>query len=148
MEMPIQQEAFTGRRLAIRTAGLFKGPRLIIDGAEAKGRRQRYTVRDNSGKEVIIRLRTNHVDPIPKVEIGAKVIEPARRLRWYEYVDGPPDSFGVRGWRPCWSDFQPYSPALGYSALSAVVYRSMRSALSFLLPRLWFSSCLRDRYED
>jgi hypothetical protein len=102
MEMPIQQEAFTGRRLAIRIAGLFKGPRLIIDGAEAKGRRQRYTVRDNSGKEVIIRLRTNHVDPIPKVEIGAKVIELARRLRWYEYVDGPPDSFGVRGWRP-WS---------------------------------------------
>ena len=102
MEIPIPDDAFRGRGLAVRTAGFFKGPRLLIDGTEANGRRQRYTVRDNTGREVAIRLRTNHIDPIPKVEIDSKTIELARRLRWYEYVDGPPDSFGVRGWRP-WS---------------------------------------------
>jgi hypothetical protein len=125
MEMPIQQEAFTGRGLAIRTAGLFKGPRLIIDGAEAKGRRQRSTVRDNSGKEVIIRLRTNHVDPIPKVEIGAKVIELARRLRWYEYVwMGLPILLAFEGGA--------LGALVGLPAVqsSARVFRSERSGLS------------------
>jgi hypothetical protein len=86
MEIPIPDDAFRGRGLAVRTAGFFKGPRLLIDGTEGNGRRQRYTVRDNTGREVAIRLRTNHIDPIPKVEIDSKTIELARRLRWYEYV--------------------------------------------------------------
>ena len=81
MEIPIPDDAFRGRGLAVRTAGFFKGPRLLIDGTEANGRRQRYTVRDNTGREVAIRLRTNHIDPIPKVEIDSKTIELARRLR-------------------------------------------------------------------
>ena len=36
MDLPIKHEAFAGRGLAVRTAGFFKGPRLIIDGGEVK----------------------------------------------------------------------------------------------------------------
>ena len=36
MDLPIKHEAFAGRGLALRTAGFFKGPRLIIDGGEVK----------------------------------------------------------------------------------------------------------------
>jgi len=49
MELPIKHEAFAGRGLALRTAGFFKGPRLIIDGGEVKGKRLRFSLRDNSG---------------------------------------------------------------------------------------------------
>ena len=36
MDLLIKHEAFAGRGLAVRTAGFFKGPRLIIDGGEVK----------------------------------------------------------------------------------------------------------------
>jgi len=39
MDLPIKHEAFAGRGLAVRTAGFFKGPQLIIDGGEVKGKR-------------------------------------------------------------------------------------------------------------
>ncbi len=51
MDLPIKHEAFAGRGLALRTAGFFKGPRLIIDGGEVKGKRLRFSLRDNSGQE-------------------------------------------------------------------------------------------------
>ncbi len=59
MDLPIKHEAFAGRGLALRTAGFFKGPRLIIDGGEVKGKRLRFSLRDNSGQEREIRLKTN-----------------------------------------------------------------------------------------
>ena len=86
MDISIQHEGFGGRGLAVRTAGFFKRPRLLIDGNEVKGKRLRYTVRDNSGKEVPIRLKANFLDPIPRVEIASNIIDVARRFRWYEYV--------------------------------------------------------------
>ena len=42
MDLPIKHEAFAGRGLALRTAGFFKGPRLVIDGGEVKGKRLRF----------------------------------------------------------------------------------------------------------
>ena len=86
MDLPIKHEAFAGRGLALRTAGFFKGPRLIIDGGEVKGKRLRFSLRDNSGQEREIRLKTNGLDPVPKVQIGGQAIELARPLTWYEYV--------------------------------------------------------------
>ena len=78
MDLPIKYDAFAGRGLALRTAGFFKGPRLIIDGGEVKGKRLRFSLRDNSGHEREIRLKTNGLDPIPKVQIGDQTIELAR----------------------------------------------------------------------
>src|SRR5437667_1223873 len=86
MDLPIKHEAFAGRGLAVRTAGFFKGPRLVIDGGEVKGKRLRFSLRDNSGQEREIRLKTNGLDPVPKVQIGGQAIELARPLAWYEYV--------------------------------------------------------------
>ena len=86
MDLPIKYEAFAGRGLALRTAGFFKGPRLIIDEGEVKGNRLRFSLRDNSGHEREIRLKTNGLDPVPKVQIGDQTIELARPLAWYEYL--------------------------------------------------------------
>ncbi len=72
MDLPIKHDAFAGRGLTLRTAGFFKGPRLIIDGGEVKGKRLRFSLRDNAGHEREIRLKTNGLDPVPKVQIGTK----------------------------------------------------------------------------
>ena len=85
-DLPIAHEAFAGRGLVLRPAGFLRGPRLLIDGSEAKGRRQRYSLRDNIGNQVEVRLRGNGIDPVPKVEIAGRTIELARPLTWYEYV--------------------------------------------------------------
>jgi len=86
MDLPIKHDAFAGRGLALRTAGFFKGPRLMIDGGEVKGKRLRFSLRDNAGHEREIRLKTNGLDPVPKVQIGDQTIELARPLAWYEYL--------------------------------------------------------------
>jgi len=86
MDLPIEHEAFAGRGLVLRTAGFFKGPRLLIDGAEAKGKRLRFSLRDNSGNQREVRLKSNGLDPVPKVEIEGRTLEIARPLAWYEYA--------------------------------------------------------------
>ena len=86
MDLPIDDKAFSGRGLAVRTASLFKGPRMLIDGAEVRGKRLRFSLRDNSGRVQEIRLKSSLLDPIPKVEIEGHTIELARALTWYEYA--------------------------------------------------------------
>jgi hypothetical protein len=86
MDIPIKHQAFANRGLALRPASLFNGPQLILDGRKVKGKRLRFSVRDNSGVPCEIRLRSNYVDPVPRVQIGDQTIELARPLAWYEYV--------------------------------------------------------------
>ena len=86
MDIAIEAPEFQGRRLMVRTASWFRGPRLVVDGSEVKGKRGRFILRDNRGQEVTVRLISNHIDPIPKVTVGDRSIELARPLEWYEYV--------------------------------------------------------------
>ena len=86
MDLAIEDPNFLGRGLAVRPAGWWHGPRLILDGSAVKGRRGRFLVHDNRGQDVSIRLISNHVDPIPKVTVGDRDIRLARPLEWYEYV--------------------------------------------------------------
>ena len=80
MEIPIQAKGFEGRRLAVQTGGMFSGPKLLIDGASAKQEKGRYVLRDNAGNQVQAKLIYNHIDPIPKVDIGGNVIQLVRSL--------------------------------------------------------------------
>lgn len=86
MEYPISYPGFEGRGLAVRVPGLFSDPRLLVDGAEVKGKRHRYEVRDNQGAATQIRLKLDFFDAVPKVEIGGKVIKPAPPLPWHAYA--------------------------------------------------------------
>jgi hypothetical protein len=86
MDIPIKHQAFANRGLALRTAGVFNGPQLILDGRRVKGKRLRFSVRDNAGAQREIRLRSNYIDPVPRVQIGDQTLELARPLTWYEYV--------------------------------------------------------------
>jgi hypothetical protein len=86
MDIPIKHQAFANRGLALRPAGLFNGPQLILDGRKVKGRRLRFSVRDNLGTQREIRLKSNYLDPVPKVQIGDQTLELATPLAWYQYV--------------------------------------------------------------
>jgi hypothetical protein len=86
MDIPIKHQAFANRGLALRPAGVFNGPQLILDGRKVKGKRLRFSVRDNSGAQREIRLKSNYLDPVPKVQIGDQTLELATPLAWYQYL--------------------------------------------------------------
>ena len=87
MELKLEHDAFRTRVLKVRAANLWKGPRLIVNGAEAEGKRNKYTVRDDEGKERVITLKASFLDPIPKVQFDDETpVALARPLRWYEYA--------------------------------------------------------------
>ncbi len=86
MEIAIQHPAFKMRRLTVETAGFFRGPRLLVNGVPAERQKGRYTVPSDTGESVLIELKHNFLDPIPKVKIGDQLIELARSLTWYEYL--------------------------------------------------------------
>ena len=84
-EIPIELEGFEGRGLKY-CGSIWRSGSIVLDGQRIKGRWGRYTLRDNQGREVSLRVRGNGVDPIPKIEVAGKVIHLAPPLRWYEYV--------------------------------------------------------------
>ena len=86
MDIPIKHQAFANRGLALRPASLFNGPQLILDGRKVKGKKLRFSVRDNSGTQREIRFKSNYIDPVPRVQIGDQTLELAKSLAWYEYV--------------------------------------------------------------
>ncbi len=86
MNIPIEAPEFAGRGLAIQPAGWLSAAHLVLDGAPAEGKRGRFVVRSNSGREVTIRLKSNYIDPVPSVSIDDRPIVIARPLLWYEYV--------------------------------------------------------------
>jgi hypothetical protein len=86
MDFPIPHPGFEGRGLAVRLPGVFSNPKVVLDGAEVKGERGRFQLRDNRGGMVEAKLKSNFLDAVPRVEIGARVLELAPPLPWYAYV--------------------------------------------------------------
>jgi hypothetical protein len=132
VDLAIDDPDFFGRGLAVRTAGWFRGPRVVIDGDVVKGRWGRFIVRDNRGQSVTVQLKSNHIDPIPKVTIGSREVVLARPLVWYEYVwSGLPIIMAYHGGA--------IGALCGFAALqrSAAVFRAEGSeAKKFLLTGL------------
>jgi hypothetical protein len=86
MDIPVNHPGFEGRGLAVRTAGFWSGGTIVLDGSRQPSKKGKFLLRDNTGREVAARLKSNGIDPVPKLEIGGSLVELARPLRWYEYA--------------------------------------------------------------
>lgn len=86
MDLSFEHDDFQGRDLVVRSAGLFKSARLLIDKVEVAGKRSKFSVRDNMGRTREFKLKMNGIDPVPKVEIDGTAISLVRSLTWYEYL--------------------------------------------------------------
>lgn len=86
MQFSIAQPGFEGQNIAVETAGFFRGARVMQNGNPVARRKGRYALRSNAGEEVLVKLKSNFVDPVPKVMFGDTAIVLARPLTWYEYV--------------------------------------------------------------
>jgi len=125
MQLEVQHPEFKSQRLAVETAGTFRGPKLLLNGTIVKKQKGRYTVTADSGAETTIQLKYNYLDPIPKIKIGEEVVELASALKWYEYVwIGIPIVLVFSG-----GAIGGLAGALGANA-SGRVFRSNRSSLA------------------
>ena len=86
MEIAITHPKLQGQRLALRTAGFFRGPQILLNGTPIKGKRGKYLLRNSQGQEVALQIKSNHIDPIPKLVIDGEKVQLARDLTWYEYL--------------------------------------------------------------
>jgi hypothetical protein len=85
MEYPISYPGLDGQKLAVRQQGLSKA-QLLQNGVPLKKQGGCYTVQNDAGEPVAIRLKSTLIDLIPKVIIGEDTIHIAPPLRWYEHV--------------------------------------------------------------
>lgn len=86
MQIEIQHPAFSTQQLAVETAGIFSGPKLLLNGVAVEKSKGSYTVANDAGEEVAVKLKYNYFDPIPKIEIGGEVETLADPLAWYEWL--------------------------------------------------------------
>ena len=86
MQIEVQDPAFTTQQLAVETAGIFSGPKLLLNGVPVEKSKEIYTVANDAGEEVAVKLKYNYFDPIPKIEIGGAVEALADPLAWFEWL--------------------------------------------------------------
>jgi len=72
----IEADGFEGRQLHIKAAGMFAGPKLMIDDSPApKGnKRGEFLLTRNDGQEVVAKFGLNFLDLVPPIVIDGKKI--------------------------------------------------------------------------
>ncbi|MBI4334258.1 MAG: hypothetical protein HY673_23625 [Chloroflexi bacterium] len=85
MDIPVRLDGFEGRSIVLRT-GFFSNPGLVVDGVIAKPEKGRYVLTNSKGEQVEVRVKTNWVDPVPKLDVAGRIVTLARPLKWYEWV--------------------------------------------------------------
>jgi len=88
MEFPVQHPRFQQQRLAVRKAGVFSGEKVVLNGQVIERRQGVYTVTDDTGAAVPVKLKQRFYDPIPNVLIDQEVVRLVEPLKPIEYVWG------------------------------------------------------------
>jgi hypothetical protein len=88
MRIEVRHPAFTTQHLAVETASLLGGPKLLLNGEVVKRQKGRYAVAMDSGAETLVQMKYNLVDPVPTLKIDDESVRLADPLQWYEYAWG------------------------------------------------------------
>ena len=83
MDISIKHERFEGHEIIIRTAGFFSAPRILSDGNIVKGKRGNYILKDDTGNDVSIQIKSKWLDSVPKVRSETSAIATIFRLKWW-----------------------------------------------------------------
>ena len=87
MGYPVTLPGFEGQEIVVEPAGLFSGPRLMVNGQPApKGQaRAEMLVRRNDGKDVAFTFRNNFLD-VPALMVDGMPLNLVEPLKWYEWI--------------------------------------------------------------
>ncbi len=74
MNIAVDDPRFKTQKLSIETASLWRGPRLLLNGAPVEGKGSAYVVRDDAGAETAVVVKPGFPDPIPKLLVGGGAV--------------------------------------------------------------------------
>ena len=89
MNYPIALEGFEGQTVEVQTAGIWSGPKLLVNGQPAaKGaKRGQMTLTNNQGQPVVAAWRPRFLGlDVPQLAVDGEVIEVTRPLPCYAWL--------------------------------------------------------------
>jgi len=86
MEYPINLPNLKYDQLKLVTPRIYGKPKIYLNDNEIEKRNNRYLINTNEEKPILITLKNNYLDPIPKVFINDHQIHVAKAIKWYEYI--------------------------------------------------------------
>jgi hypothetical protein len=87
MRIEVNHPAFRSQHLSVETASsVFASPKLFLNGVVVKRQKRRYSVKADSGTEMLIQMKSNLVDPVPTLVIDEDEVRLVESLQWYEYA--------------------------------------------------------------
>ena len=86
MDIPVTLPGLEGQDLALRTAGAFAGPKLLVNGQPLAKQNGAFNLRSNSGSTMAVKFKTRLLDPVPNLLVGGQTIQIAPALEWYQYL--------------------------------------------------------------
>ncbi|WP_163323866.1 hypothetical protein [Draconibacterium mangrovi] len=86
MEYPINLPELEDGQLKLVTSNFYGKPKIFLNDFEIKKQNDRYSVNSNYGNPILITLKNNFLDPIPKVFVNNNQIHIAKEIKWYEYI--------------------------------------------------------------
>jgi len=82
--IPLTLPGFEGRGLSLRPAGLVAGATILCDGAPAPRQGRAFTLKNNAGEPVTMRLTGNLFEL--RVDAGGQILRPFPPMPWWGYV--------------------------------------------------------------
>lgn len=86
MDIPVRVPGMEGQNVALRTAGVFSGAKLMLNGQQLTKENGFFHLRSNTGSTLVVKLKGRFLDPIPNLMLGGQTIQLAPALEWYQYV--------------------------------------------------------------
>ncbi len=89
MEYPVNLAGFEGMTIVVQTAGLFSGPKLLINGhLPPKGpKRGQMLLHRNDGREIIASWKPQFMGlDVPRLVVDGTIVNVAEPLKWYVWA--------------------------------------------------------------
>jgi hypothetical protein len=86
MDIPVRLPGMEGQNVALRAAGTFTGPKLMLNGQPLAKQGGAFHLRSSAGSTMAVKFKGRFLDPIPNLEVGGQTIQLVPALAWYQYV--------------------------------------------------------------
>jgi len=74
------------QNVALRVAGTFTGPKLMLNGQPVAKQKGVFHLRSNTGSAMAVKFKGRFLDPIPNLLVGGQTIQVVPALEWYQYI--------------------------------------------------------------
>jgi hypothetical protein len=86
MDITISHPEFKTQLLELRVSGLLRAPRIVINGVLVKRLDNTYTVLNDAGNEVVIRLNGNIFYRLPEVLVENNPVQLVGKAGWKQFA--------------------------------------------------------------